>query len=193
MNQSITLLTIQTSAGIISFLAALLVVAVVIFLIATSSTDEDKMAVKHKVYKVRARYFFSAVFVAVVMLFITMRSLPYTPFQNKPDETVTVVAMQWAWKMAPGLTDKKPDEFIGNSEIILPVNKNIKFVVTSSDVNHDFAIYNSKGVLLAQTQAMPQYHNSLEHVFTEKGDYHILCLEYCGLAHAFMIGTIHIN
>lgn len=193
MDQAISLLSIQTSAAVISFLAALLVVAVVIFLIATSSTDEDKTSVKHKVYKVRARYFFAVVIVAIVMLFITLRSLPYSPFQGKPDETVTVVAMQWAWQMAPGVFNKNLSEFSGSDEITLPANKNIKFLVTSRDVNHDFAIYNSNGVLIAQTQAMPQYHNPLEHVFTEKGDYHILCLEYCGLAHAFMMGTIHIN
>lgn len=193
MSQLITLISLQASAAIISFAAGALVVAVVIFLIATSSIDEDKIAVKHKVYRIRARYFFAAIIVAVVMLFITLRSLPYTPLQDKPDEIVTVVAMQWAWKMAPGLSDKSPQEFVGNSEVTLPANKHIKFIVTSSDANHNFAIYNSKGVLITQTQAMPQYHNSLEHVFTEKGDYHILCLEYCGLAHAFMIGTIHIN
>lgn len=193
MNQSIMFLTIQTSAAIISFLAAVLVVAVVVFLMATSSTDEDTMEVKHKVYKVRARYFFAIVIVAVVGLLITLRSLPYTPLQDKPDETVTVVAMQWLWKIAPGIDKTKPGDFDGTSEITLPVNKIIKFLVTSADVNHGFGIYNSKGVLIAQTQAMPQYYNSLEHLFTEKGDYHILCMEYCGLAHAYMVGTIHIN
>lgn len=193
MNQFSVLLTIQSFAAIISFLAGALVVAVVVFLIATSSKEEDKVTAKHKVYKVRGRYFFGLVICIIVMLFITLRLLPYAPFQGKADQTVTVVAMQWAWKMAPGITDKSPMEFAGENEITLPVNKLIKFDVTSADVNHNFAIYNSKGVLVAQTQAMPQYHNDLEHKFLEKGDYHILCLEYCGMPHAFMVGLIHIN
>jgi cytochrome c oxidase subunit 2 len=75
----------------------------------------------------------------------------------------------------------------------VPANKQIKFIVTSSDVTHSFAIYNQSGVLLTQIQAMPQYKNELEYVFTQKGKYTILCLEYCGLAHAFMSGTIHVN
>lgn len=193
MLQFITLLTIQSTAAITSFLAGALVVAVVIFLIATSSTSEDKTSVKHKVYKLRGRYFFVLTLCILAGLFISLRLLPYTKFQGRPDEIVTIVAMQWAWKMGPGISDKSPADFEGSNEITLPANKHIQFNVTSSDVNHDFAIYNSKGVLVAQTQAMPQYHNKLEHFFSEKGDYHILCLEYCGMPHAFMVGTIHIN
>jgi cytochrome c oxidase subunit 2 len=119
--------------------------------------------------------------------------LPYPRFQDKADEVVTVVGIQWDWQMAHGITNKAPHEFLGKNEISLPVNKRIKFIVTSDDVNHDFGIYNNKGVLLTQTQAMPQYKNVLEYVFTHKGDYSILCLEYCGLAHGFMMGTIHVQ
>lgn len=188
-----TFLTIQTSAAIISFIAAALVVSVVFFLIFTSSVSEDKVSAKHKVYKLRGRYFFVLALSIVIVLFITLRLLPYEKFQGSPDETITVVAMQWMWKMAPGLSDKKPAEFAGASEITLPVNKRIQFVVTSSDVNHNFGIYDSKGVLVTQTQAMPQYNNTLEHVFNEKGAYHILCLEYCGVPHGLMVGKIIIN
>lgn len=193
MNSFIPILILQDYAVIISMAIGVLVVAVVIFLMATSSVNEDKDSAKHKTYKMRGRYFFGLIVVLVIFLFISLRFLPYQRFQNNPDEEVTVVGMQWSWKMAPGISDKAPIDFAGTDEISLPVNKRIEFVVTSADVNHDFGIYNSKGVLLAQTQAMPGYHNKLQYEFTQKGDYSILCLEYCGLAHSFMMGTIHVN
>lgn len=193
MNPFIPLLILQDYAVIISMAAGVLVVAVVIFLMATSSIDEDKDSAKHKTYKLRGQYFFGLILVLIIFLFISLRFLPYQRFQNNPDEEVTVVGMQWSWKMAPGISDKTPTDFAGTNEISLPVNKRIEFVVTSADVNHDFGIYNSKGVLLAQTQAMPGYHNKLQYEFTQKGDYSIVCLEYCGLAHSFMMGTIHVN
>jgi cytochrome c oxidase subunit 2 len=65
-------------------------------------------------------------------------------------------------------------------------------LVTSADVNHNFAIYNSKGCMVGQTQAMPQYTNEMQHLFEEKGII-ILCLEYCGIPHAYMFATIHIK
>ena len=193
MRQLVTFITLQDFAGIISFSGGALVVAVVIFLIATSTKSEDKTSVKHKVYKIRGQYFFGLVLAIIVFLFISLRLLPYPHFQGKADEVVTVVGIQWSWKMAHGESDKKPAEFIGPDSISVTVNKRIEFVVESADVNHDFAIYNDKGVLLAQTQSMPGYKNRLQHVFTQKGVYHILCLEYCGLAHAYMMGTIHVN
>lgn len=193
MIQLTPLLTLQRTAATISFLAGALVVAVVIYLMITSSIEEDKVSVKHKVYKLRGRYFFVLVICAIALLVITLRMLPYPKFQGESDETVTIVGAQWAWKMAPGDFDKSADQFTGSGEISLPANKKIKFIVTSSDVNHDFGIYNEKGVLLAQTQAMPQYKNVLEYEFPEKGEYHILCLEYCGIAHSIMVGKIHVN
>lgn len=193
MNQFISLFTLQDFAVTISLAAGALVVAVVIFLMVTSVKKEDKDSAKHKTYKLRGRYFFGLIIFLVIGLFISLRFLPYHSFQSKPDQEVTVVAMQWAWKMAPGVSDKSPGEFVGTNEINLPVNKRIEFIVTSPDVNHDFAIYNDKGVLLAQVQAMPGYKNKLQYEFTQKGDYSVLCLEYCGLAHAFMMATIHIN
>lgn len=193
MNQFIPLLILQDYAVIISLATGALVVAVVIFLITTSSTGEDKDSAKHKTYRMRGRYFFGLILVLIISLFLSLRFLPYPRFQSNPEVEVTIVGMQWSWKMAQGISDKSPAEFTGENEINLPVNKRIEFIVTSADVNHDFGIYNNKGILLAQTQAMPGYKNKLQYEFTQKGDYSILCLEYCGLAHSFMMGTIHVN
>lgn len=193
MDSFIILMALQGYAAAISLAAALLVVAVVIFLIATSKKLEDKDSAKHKTYKMRDRYFWGLIIFLVVCLFISLSFLPYPIFQQKTTEKVTVVGRQWAWVMASGVSNKPAEDFTGSDEIDVPVNKKIEFIVTSADVNHDFAIYNEKGVLLTQVQAMPGYNNKLQYEFTQKGDYHVLCLEYCGLAHAYMEGIIHVN
>ena len=95
--------------------------------------------------------------------------------------------------MAPGTFNESRDGFSGQNSITVPANKQIEFIVTSADVNHNFAIYNDKGVLLTQVQAMPGYNNKLQYMFTEKGEYSLLCLEYCGVAHGFMMGKIQVN
>lgn len=193
MSQFIVFLTLQDFAGIISLAVALIVVCIVVFLIVTSAKSEGKLSVEHKVYKIRGRYFWGLSAVLIITFFISLRFLPYPHFQGKADEVVTVVGIQWDWEMAHGISKKTPHEFFGRNEITLPVNKRIKFIVTSDDVTHNFAIYNSKGALLTQTQAMPQYQNELQYVFKQKGKYTILCLEYCGLVHPFMTGTIYVE
>ena len=193
MSQFIAFLTLQGFVGIISLVATLIIISVVIFLIATSAKSENGSSVKSKVCKIRERYFLWLSVVLVITFFISLRFLPYPRFQGEADEVVTVVGIQWDWEMAHGITNKTPHEFFGRNEIFLPVNKKIKFIVTSDDVTHNFGIYNNNGVLLTQVQAMPQYKNVLQYVFTQKGKYTILCLEYCGLVHPFMTGTIHVQ
>lgn len=183
----------QAFAATTAFIVASCIVCTVLFIIFTSNSNEDKMEAKHKVYHIRGSYFFFLMFILLTGMVISLFALPYDKFQNKPDEEVTVVAMQWAWKMRPGLTNKTPAAFDGGNEITLPVNKVIKFHVTSVDVNHGFGIYSPNGLLLTQTQAMPQYNNEVSYRFKEAGDYKVLCMEYCGMPHAFMMGTIHVK
>lgn len=193
MSSFTAFLTSQGFIGIILLAVAVVVVCIVVFLIVTSAGSEDEAAVEHKVYKIRGRYFFGLCAILVIISFISLQLLPYPRFQDQADEVVTVVGIQWDWEMAIGITNKTPHQFFGRNEIFLPANKRIKFIVTSDDVTHNFSIYNNKGVLLTQTQAMPQYKNELQYIFTQKGKYTILCLEYCGLVHPFMTGTIHVQ
>lgn len=189
----ITMLTLQNFVGIISLSGTLIVASVVAFLIATSSKIEDKASLKNKFYEIRGRSIFGIILFLLIILIITFQLWPYPQSQNKADEIISVVGIQWDWEMAHGIINKTPHEFLGRNEISIPVNKRIKFIVTSDDVIHNFGIYNSKGELLTQVQAMPQYKNELQYIFTQKGDYTILCLEYCGLAHPFMTGIIHVR
>jgi len=186
-------LILQNVAGIIILGGVLLVLVVVVFLIISSNKGEDYASDKNKFFGTKDRYFWGTVLFLVCILFASLYLLPNPGVEENANKIITVVGVQWDWLMAVGESHQKPDEFIGKNEISVPVNKTIKFIVTSSDVTHSFAIYNKSGVLLTQIQAMPQYKNELEYVFTKKGKYTILCLEYCGLAHPFMAGTIHVN
>lgn len=68
----------------------------------------------------------------------------------------------------------------------------MEFVVTSEDVTHGFALYDSDRRIVAQIQAMPGFVNRVRHHFTEPGKYEVLCLEYCGLAHHAMVAEINV-
>ena len=193
MSLFIAMLTLQNFVGIISLAGAHIVASVVFFLIVTSSKIEDKASLKNKFYKIRGRSIFGIILFLLIILIITFQLWPSSQSRNKADEIIFVVGIQWDWEMAHGIINKTPHEFLGRNEISIPVNKRIKFIVTSDDVIHNFGIYNNEGVLLTQVQAMPQYKNELQYIFTQKGDYTILCLEYCGLAHPFMTGIIHVR
>ncbi|HMM49392.1 MAG TPA: hypothetical protein PKE32_07240 [Miltoncostaeaceae bacterium] len=70
---------------------------------------------------------------------------------------------------------------------------NVSFKVTSRDVNHGMGIYSPDGKLLGSVQAMPGYTNTLNMKLDEPGDYLISCLEFCGVGHHRMHGTITVT
>lgn len=188
--------TIQGYAAMISLAATLGVVTVVVFLITTSSVDEDKYEAKHHVYAKQKGYAIGLATVIAVALGLTLQWLPYSSSHaaSGHGQPVTVVGTQWAWRIAPGDHSKEePRKVKGKDEITLPLGQPIDFIVTSADVNHNFAIYDGDGVLLTQTQAMPSYYNVLSYTFSKKGDYTGLCLEYCGAPHVTMKSTIHVE
>jgi cytochrome c oxidase subunit 2 len=192
MSQLILILTLQGLAGIISLAGALIVIASVILLIATSAKSGKESKTEPNAYKKRIRYFIGLGVALVALSFVLLQFLSWHS-QGKVDEVITVVGIQWDWQMAHGITNKTPHQFLGKNEISVPAGKRIKFIIMSDDVTHNFGIYNSKGILLAQALAMPQYKNELVFVFAQKGKYPVLCLEYCGLVHPFMTATIDVH
>jgi heme/copper-type cytochrome/quinol oxidase subunit 2 len=69
-----------------------------------------------------------------------------------------------------------------DNRLILPTNVNIKFIITSSDVLHSFAVP-SLGVKL---DASPGRLNQVAINILREGVYYGQCSELCGINHGFM-------
>lgn len=134
-------------------------------------------------YALRGWLFGALVVFGVGVTWATLRQFPI-PVQGSQaasaqgTQIVQVTARQWAW-------DIRPDKVAAGTPV--------EFRVTSSDVNHGFAIYGPNDRIVTQTQAMPGFTNRLVYTFTTPGTYRILCLEYCGLAHHGMLGAVQVT
>jgi cytochrome c oxidase subunit 2 len=159
-------------------LAAFLILAslaVAVFVTVASSTrlpEQAQEEVQHQGHVIRFRWFLGLMLGLLALFVGTIPFFPYLPAAAAllPAERTPVIAQQFAFLM--------PDHF--------PLNRRILFEVTSRDVNHGFGIYDSKGQIIAQTQAMPEYVNYLTVTFHQPGQYSVRCLEYCGVGHAVM-------
>lgn len=130
-----------------------------------------------RAYRWRAGLFWASVAAGVALAVATLTPWPiegHARTAGKPDLIVRAVAHQFRWEVEPAT---------------VPVGKLVEFEVTAADVNHGFAVYRD-GRLLAQAQAMPGYTNRLRMRFEQPGDYQVLCLEYCGVAHHGMRAVI---
>jgi cytochrome c oxidase subunit 2 len=100
------------------------------------------------------------------------------------DVVVEAEAYQWGWNMY------YPEEgnFSTNAQIVIPVDTDVYFRVTSTDVIHGFAVPE----LGLKQDAMPGATNTIKTVANEEGEYQGYCTEYCGVAHSQMYFTVEV-
>jgi cytochrome c oxidase subunit 2 len=164
-------------------LIAFVVVAAAILLVMTAvarTTVEPaapQAAVTPAGYRLRKGWLWALAAAAIVALAVSIPSFPYGKPSTLAGRHYSVVASQYSFELPAAV----------------PAGQQIVFDVTSKDVNHGFGIYDPRGRLVAQVQAMPEYVNHLPLRFDVKGRYLVRCLEYCGIAHAAMQGAFEVR
>ncbi len=108
------------------------------------------------------------------------------------DETVRVIAQQWAWTFVhPGPDGKldTPDDIRTIDELHVEKGKTYHFELTSRDVLHSFSV----PVFRLKQDAVPG--RIIKGWFrpTLTGQFDIQCVEICGIGHALMPGRIVIE
>jgi cytochrome c oxidase subunit II len=173
----------QFAAGL-TFLAGTVVLALVLLWVAVRSRGAPASVdeVTPPAYRIRRGWFVALLILAAVALVLTLPRMPYASVRlgdgaGKP-VAVRLHAAQWFWEMTPDS---------------VPMGREVRIRVTSEDVNHGFAIYDPSDVIVGQVQAMPGFTNELVIRFDEPGSYLIRCLEYCGLNHHGMVGTLEVT
>jgi cytochrome c oxidase subunit 2 len=159
----------QSTVLLVTF--ALVAVLAAAFWWAISGKDDAGIAAQ------RSKFIWALVIAGAVITFMSLREWPHNTEAAPPSVTVKVTGHQWYWEI-----DKKT----------LPAGVPVVFAVSSADVNHGFGIYDKRGVILFQTQAMPGYVNKVRHTFKYPGTYKVFCMEYCGGGHHVMPDEIKI-
>jgi cytochrome c oxidase subunit II len=122
----------------------------------------------------------------------------------QPDLTVKATGKQWYWSynypdngnfefdsLIVEDKDLKPGQprlLTVDHELVVPVNKVVKVLVTGADVIHSFAVP-SFGIKI---DAVPGRLNDTWFKATAEGTYHGQCSELCGKDHAFMPITVRV-
>jgi cytochrome c oxidase subunit 2 len=172
----------QNLAWTLSLISMAIVAAIFLWVVAgASASGADAGAIARSAYRWRDRLFWGAIAAGTALSFATLWEWPlagHAAVATKPDVVIRAAGHQWRWE-------------IDRNEV--QAGQLVEFEVTATDVNHGFAIYKDKTHMVAQAQAMPGYVNRLQVRFTEPGEYEVLCLEYCGLAHHGMRAVIRVR
>jgi len=95
---------------------------------------------------------------------------------------VRVIGQQWRWKFAYN----NGKNTVG--ELIVPVGKRIKLLMTSEDVIHSFFIPDMR----VKQDVVPGLYTALWFEATKPGEHVIYCSEYCGGLHSNMLATLKV-
>ncbi len=119
---------------------------------------------------------FLAVFAWGWLIFHDMRSMPKDALE------IHVRGKQWAWE-----AEYKSGVKTANL-IKVPINKDVKLIMTSTDVIHSFYVPSFR----IKQDVIPGRYTALSFKATKFGEFHIFCTEYCGTQHSGMLGKLHV-
>jgi cytochrome c oxidase subunit 2 len=107
----------------------------------------------------------------------------YKEMVNVPEDAMPVKVTAQMWKWSFEYEDGKKTD-----SLFVPVNKPIKLILHSNDVNHSFFI----PAFRLKKDVFPNRERVAWFIAKETGEYDIACTEYCGLNHSYMYSKIFV-
>ncbi|QDK36327.1 cytochrome c oxidase subunit II [Bdellovibrio sp. NC01] len=169
---------------ITSFIACVLVIGGMIYFVYKykRKSDNDKTAyISHNtalefLWSFIPLVIFLAVFAWGWYIYHGMRTMPKNALE------INVLGKQWAWEI------EYKNGFKAVNEVVVPVNTDVKLLLTSQDVIHSFFVPSFR----IKQDAVPGRYTALWFNATKLGEFHIFCAEYCGTSHSGMIGKLRV-
>ncbi|MBV9623325.1 MAG: cytochrome c oxidase subunit II [Acidobacteria bacterium] len=93
---------------------------------------------------------------------------------------IYVVGKQWMWKL------QHMEGVREINQLHIPVDRDIKLIMTSQDVIHSFFIPEFR----VKQDVLPGRYTTLWFHATKPGIYHLFCAQFCGTQHSGMIGEV---
>jgi cytochrome c oxidase subunit II len=118
----------------------------------------------------------------VALVMFAWGAVVYAHFRTDPKDTLNiyVVGKQWMWRL------EQPNGKREINELHIPVDRNIKLIMGSEDVIHDFFV----PAFRVKMDVVPGRYNTMWFRPTKVGKYHFFCSQYCGTNHAVMGGWV---
>jgi cytochrome c oxidase subunit 2 len=167
-----------------SFIACALLIGGMIYFVTKykRKTDKDKTAY------IESNHFLEFLWSFIpLVIFLTVFGwgwYVYHQMRTMPKEAleVHVFGKQWAWEV------EYKNGYKAVNEIVVPVNRDVKLIMTSVDVLHSFYVPSFR----IKQDVIPGRYTTLWFNANKLGDFHIFCAEYCGTTHSGMIATLKV-
>jgi cytochrome c oxidase subunit II len=167
--------------GICVFFATAITVAIVVFFFKFHRKQPNEVGVPiHGDSRLEAAWMIIPLILAMAMF--GWGAVVYVDYRHAPQDTldVYVVGKQWMWKA------QQPNGLKEINELHVPVGRNVRLILASEDVIHDFFV----PAFRVKMDVVPGHYNTMWFRPTKPGRYHFFCSQYCGTNHAVMGGWV---
>jgi cytochrome c oxidase subunit 2 len=163
------------------FFAVAVTVAIVIFFFKFHRKSPNAVGVPiHGDMRLEAAWMIVPLVLAMAMF--GWGAVVYVDYRRAPQDTldIYVVGKQWMWKA------QQPNGQKEINELHVPVGQNVRLILASEDVIHDFYV----PAFRVKMDVVPGHYNTMWFRPTKPGRYHFFCSQYCGTNHAIMGGWV---
>ncbi len=144
-------------------------------------TDTDKVA--YITHNHALEFLWSFIPLVLFLAMFVWGAVVYYKQRNMPADGIEihVTGRQWSWEF-------EYKNGLKSAELIVPIGKPVKLVMTSTDVLHSFFIPSFR----QKQDVIPGRYSSLWFEATKKGVFQIYCAEFCGTAHSAMLSKLKV-
>lgn len=163
------------------FFAVSVTIAIIIFFFKYHRKEPNAVGIPvHEDSRLEAVWMIFPLILAMVMF--SWGAVIYVDYRHMPQDTldIYVIAKQWMWKA------QQPNGLKEINELHIPVGRNVRLVLASEDVIHDFYV----PAFRVKMDVVPGHYNTMWFRATKPGRYHFFCSQYCGTNHALMGGWV---
>lgn len=109
------------------------------------------------------------------IIYHDMRTMPKDALE------IHVTGKQWAWAA-------EYKNGVRSVDVVVPVNKDVKIILTSEDVIHSFFVPSFR----IKQDAVPGRYTALWFRAEKLGEFHVFCAEFCGTSHSAMMTRLRV-
>lgn len=117
----------------------------------------------------------------LVMIMFYYGWMGYKPMRKVPEGAMEIKAYAQMWKFSFEYPDGRYSD-----TLVVPIGKPVKLHLISRDVLHSFFV----PAFRIKEDMVPGKDNFMWFEATKEGRYDVLCAEYCGQLHSYMLSTV---
>ncbi len=168
---------------IVSLIACVIVIGGMIFFAIKYKRKSDNDKTAYISHDTRLEILWSVIPLVIFLFVFAWGWVIYHEMRTMPKDAleIQVMGQQWNWTA-------EYKNGVKSGEIVIPVNRDVKLILSSSDVIHSLYIPTFR----IKQDAVPGRYTALSLKAIGTGEFHIFCAEFCGMSHSGMMTKLRV-